>query len=135
MLYAYLESLDQAGIRCVILGEFDSELKLHHDLVGLGLHDLGEAHEVLVDHEALLGVLNAHLAEALKDLGHKHVEDFVNLQEVLEKEVDHVREKAGALAKVLVLKDVEDLGDQGVEGLVNAKDLLNGNILDLRRNF
>ena len=75
-------------------------------------------------------MLDTHVAEPLKYLGSKHVEHFVYLQQVLEEQVDHVREKPGALAEILVLEHVEDLGQQSIKAFIGRQNLLDRAFLD-----
>lgn len=63
-------------------------------------------------------MLEGEVGEALEDFGDKDIEDFVDLDEVLEEQENHVGVEPGALAEVLVLKHIEDLRDQCVETLV-----------------
>jgi len=84
LLDANAKSVYQACIRSVILRHFDSETELKHDLVSFTLHHVRQTHEVLVDYVSLLCLLDIHLAESFEYLSYQHVEDLVDLEEVLE---------------------------------------------------
>ena len=84
------EGVHQRCFGRVVLRELHIEFKFHHDSISFILHDISEADKVLVHNERLLGLIRRHRVESLENLGHKDVEDLIDLQQVQEKQMDHV---------------------------------------------
>ena len=64
-IYTLLKVVDQTSIRCVVLRESNRETKFTHYLISLILHYICQVYEILIDHEGLLSIFNAHLAKTL----------------------------------------------------------------------
>jgi len=59
-----------------------------------------------------------HGVEAIEDLRHQDVEDFVHLQQVKEEQVDHIRKQAGTFAERLMLKHCKYRGKHGIKTFI-----------------
>ena len=125
------ESVHKYAVRRVVGGQLHVEVELVHDKVRLCLQDLGQIDEILIDYEALLRLVVGQVRESLQDLGDEHVEHLVDLDQVLEEQVNHVRKKSSALAEVLMLVNGEDHSHQSIEVLIIHEDIAQVKLLDL----
>jgi hypothetical protein len=117
-LFAFNTGAQGFHQRCfgrVVLRELHIEFEFHHDSISLILHDVGEADKILVHNKRLLGLIRRHRVKSLEDLGHQDVKDLIDLQQVQEEKMDHVREEARTLAEALMLENCKDLGKHGIK--------------------
>ena len=113
-------------VSCIVLRHLDiCEVELNLDFVYLGLHDVCECYEVLVDHKCFFGLIKSQTRESLQDLGNEDVKGLVNLDQVLEHDEDHILEEPGPLAEAVVLIEVEDLLDEAIEVLIVSEEFVN----------
>lgn len=103
------QSVDQASLWIVEIGQCDWEIKDVDKLVSLIFDGLGEVHEVLVHYKCLLSVGFTEAWESFEELCDVRVVDPVDLHEIFEQHENHIGKKARLLAEVRVLEKIENL--------------------------
>ena len=86
----YSESVDEALLWVVEIGQLDWEIECVDQLVGFCFYSLGQVDKVLVHYKCFRSVIGVQSGEPFEDLRYVHVVDFVHLDQVLEKHKDQV---------------------------------------------
>ena len=70
-------------------------------------------------------MVHIHEAEPFKNLCHKHVKYLVDLDQVQEKKINHVREETSALAEVLMLENCKYLCQHRIKAFIALQYFIN----------
>ena len=61
------------------------KVKLNHYKINLLFHCFSKVHKVLIDNVYLFCLVDRNISESLKNFSHNDIENFVNLNKILEK--------------------------------------------------
>ena len=66
-------------------------------------------------------MVHVHEAESLENFGNEHVKYFIDVEQIQEEEIDHVREETCPFAKVLMLKYGKDLCQHRIKAFITLQ--------------
>ena len=66
-------------------------------------------------------MVHVHEAESLENFGNEYVKYFIDVEQIQEEEIDHVREETCSFAKVLMLKYGKDLCQYRIKAFITLQ--------------
>ena len=66
-------------------------------------------------------MVHVHEAKSLENFGNEHVKYFIDVEQIQEEEIDHVREETCSFAKVLMLKYGKDLCQHRIKAFITLQ--------------